>query len=98
MDYEQLKQELRENRVFFYTGVTSYTLGFIEAFMTGIPIVSIGEKLGNHEFYKQQTFEIQEIIENGKEGIVSDDIQELRIPEMFSHPFRKILVTCSENI
>ncbi|RCW50864.1 hypothetical protein [Paenibacillus prosopidis] len=78
--YEQLKQELRENRVFFYTGtqVTSYTLGFIEAFMTGIPIVSIGEKLGNHEFYKQQTFEIQEIIENGKEGFVSDNMLELK--------------------
>lgn len=80
LNYEQLKQELRENRIFFYTGtqVTSYTLGFIESFMTGIPIVSIGEKLGNHQFHKQQTFEIQDIIENGKEGFVSDDILELK--------------------
>ncbi|MFY0784083.1 hypothetical protein AB1K18_28080 [Peribacillus simplex] len=40
-----MKQEMRENRAFFYTGtrITSYTLGFIEAFMTGIPIVSISE-------------------------------------------------------
>lgn len=79
--YEQLKQELKENRVFFYTGtqVTSYTLGFIEAFMTGIPIVSIGEAHGNHQFYKQKTFEIQDMIENGKEGFVSDDLTKLKL-------------------
>ncbi|MBT2618559.1 MULTISPECIES: glycosyltransferase [unclassified Bacillus (in: firmicutes)] len=92
--YEQLKQEMRDNRIFFYTGtqVTSYTLGFIEAFMTGIPIVSIGEKQGNHQFYKQQTFEIQDIIENGKEGYVSDNISELKmyISELMNnHQFAK---------
>ncbi|WP_313802437.1 hypothetical protein [Cytobacillus sp.] len=81
LTYEQLKQELKDNRVIFYTGtqVTSYTLGFIEAFMTGIPIVSIGEKRGNHQFYNQQTFEIQDIIENGKDGYVSDDISTLKM-------------------
>lgn len=45
LSYEQMKQKMRENRAFFYTGtrITSYTLGFIEAFMTGIPIVSVSE-------------------------------------------------------
>ena len=80
LTYERIKEELRNNRVFFYTGtrVTSYTLGFIEAFMTGIPIVSIGEKHGNHDFYKQQTFEIPSIIEHGKDGYVSDHIKMLK--------------------
>ncbi|WP_155816358.1 glycosyltransferase [Bacillus methanolicus] len=81
LTYEQIKQEMRENRAFFYTGtrVTSYTLGFIEAFMTGIPIVSVGETQGNHPSFEQRTFEIHEIIENGKEGFVSDNVLELRI-------------------
>ncbi|MFF2448916.1 glycosyltransferase [Neobacillus sp. NPDC058068] len=78
--YEQMKTEMRENRAFFYTGtrVTSYTLGFIEAFMTGIPIVSVSEIQGNHPFLNQRTFEVHEIIENGKEGFVSDSVLELR--------------------
>lgn len=80
LTYEQMKQELRENRTFFYTGtrITSYTLGFIEAFMTGIPIVSVSEIQGNHPLLKQQTFEVHELIENGKEGFVSDSVLELR--------------------
>ncbi|WP_416829176.1 glycosyltransferase [Ectobacillus polymachus] len=80
LTYEQMKQEMKENRAFFYTGtrVTSYTLGFIEAFMTGIPIVSVSEIQGNHPLYQQRTFEIPEIIENGREGFLSDNIFELR--------------------
>jgi hypothetical protein len=80
LTYEQIKQELRQNRAFFYTGtrITSYTLGFIEAFMTGIPIVSISEMQGNHPLLKQRTFEVHEIIENEKEGFVSDNLLELR--------------------
>ncbi|MFD3448187.1 hypothetical protein ACFDTO_26700 [Microbacteriaceae bacterium 4G12] len=79
LTYEQMKQEMRENRAFFYTGtrVTSYTLGFIEAFMTGIPIVSVSENQGNHPLYQQRTFEIPDIIDNGREGFFSDDMFEL---------------------
>ncbi|MCM3693952.1 glycosyltransferase [Neobacillus niacini] len=80
LTYAQVKQELRENRTYFYTGtrITSYTLGFIEAFMTGIPIVSVSEFQGNHPLLKQRTFEVHEIIENGKEGFVFDSVLELR--------------------
>ena len=79
--YEQMKNEMRENRVFFYTGtrIPSYTLGFIEAFMTGIPIVSVSEIHGNHPLYQQRTFEIHEMIEHGKEGFVSDNPSELNL-------------------
>ena len=81
LDYEQLKKELQDNRVYFYTGTmpASYTLNFIEAFMTGIPIVSIGKKLGN-PFWDSNLdlFEIGDLIENGKEGFVSDDLTNLK--------------------
>ncbi|MFF2290453.1 glycosyltransferase family protein [Peribacillus butanolivorans] len=94
LSYEQMKQEMRENRAFFYTGtrITSYTLGFIEAFMTGIPIVSVSEIQGNYPFLQQRTFEVHEMIENGKEGFVSDSVLELRksLSELLNnHEFAK---------
>ncbi len=41
---EQMQVRLREARAYLYTGTqpASYTLAFIEALMTGIPVVSIG--------------------------------------------------------
>ena len=79
VSHEDLKAMMRFNRVFFYTGTrpASYTLAFIEALMVGMPIVSIGEVNGN-SIYNQQTFEIPSIIENGKDGFFSDDINTLR--------------------
>lgn len=80
LSYDGLKKELRDNRVFFYTGThpASYTLGFIEAMMTGIPIVSIGAALGNSRLFQgQRTFEVPGLIQNGHNGYVSDNIKEL---------------------
>jgi glycosyltransferase involved in cell wall biosynthesis len=79
--YERLKEVMRKNRVFFYTGThpASYTLGFIEAFMTGIPIVAVGPGLGNPQFLPgQYSYEIPGIIENGKDGLWADDPDQLR--------------------
>jgi glycosyltransferase involved in cell wall biosynthesis len=76
LSFEKLKQQLRDNRVYFYTGTmpASYTLNFIEAWMTGIPIVAIGGELGNAPFLeKQYTYEIPFIMKNGVEGFWSDD-------------------------
>lgn len=81
LDYESLKRELRDNRAFFYTGTqpASYTLGFIEAMMTGIPIVALGHKLGNSLFgHEQDTYEVPDIIEDGINGFVSDSIPALK--------------------
>lgn len=80
LSYDLMKRELRENRVFLYTGtrIASYTLGFIEAFMTGIPIVSVGEVAGNNPTLQQKTFEVPELIEHGVDGFVSDDIAAIR--------------------
>jgi hypothetical protein len=80
LSYEDLKRELRDNRVFLYTGTqpASYTLGFIEAMMTGIPIVAVGNDIGNSLFKQEQnTYEIPEIIDSGLSGFVSDSIEVL---------------------
>lgn len=80
-DYEGLKKELRENRAFFYTGTypAAYTLGFIEALMTGIPVVALGEHLGNSPYYlEQRTYEVPDIIRNGENGFIADDLDQLR--------------------
>lgn len=73
LNYEQLKQAYRDHRVFFYTGThpAPYTMAFQEAFMTGMPIVSIGKQLAGYNL------EIPEIIENGVHGFWSDNIREL---------------------
>ena len=80
LSHEDLKTMLRLNRVFLYCGTrpAPYTLGFMEALATGIPVVSIGPKNGNTMF-KQDTFEAHEIIgPNGEAGFWSDNPEELR--------------------
>ena len=44
LPYEEMKAHLRAARCYVYTGTqpASYTLGLIEALMTGVPVVSIG--------------------------------------------------------
>lgn len=73
LSYEQLKQAYRDNRVFFYTGTypAPYTMAFQEAFMTGIPIVSIGRMLAGFDL------EVPEFIENGVTGFTSDNLRQL---------------------
>ncbi|MFH1547074.1 MAG: glycosyltransferase [bacterium] len=74
--YEQLKQEMRDSRVYFYTGThpASYTLNFIEAWMTGIPIVAIGPEHGNAAYLRNHDlYEIPDLIQNGVNGFISDD-------------------------
>ena len=81
LSYEELKDTYRKHRVYFYTGTypASYTLNFIEAFMTGIPVVSIGRDLANIQLFKgMDAFEIDKIIENGVNGYISDSVEELR--------------------
>ena len=80
ISYDQMKSELKQNRVYFYTGTmpASYTLGFIEAWMTGIPVVAIGKGLAYDGFYKQDTYEVEDLIQNNKNGYVSDNIEDLQ--------------------
>lgn len=79
--FEQLQDEMRANRVYFYTGThpASYTLNFMEAWMTGIPIVALGPKHGNASYFRgHDLYEIGDLIENHVSGFVSDDEAELR--------------------
>lgn len=84
----ELMEALRNNLIYFYTGTkpANYTLNFIEAWMTGIPVVAIGPKLGNAFGYN--TYEIQDLIINNVNGFVSDDIEELKsyISMLFANP------------
>lgn len=81
LEYHEQKNVLRNSRVYYYHGTypASYTLSFIEAMMTGIPMVCVGPSFGNGPMFpQQQTYEIPAIIENGHSGFYSDDIQTLR--------------------
>ncbi len=80
LSFEDLKSMLKLNRVYFYLGTrpAPYTLGFMEALMTGIPVVSIGPVFGN-ELYGQKTFEAHEILgDEGKAGFWSDSPEQLK--------------------
>lgn len=81
LNNEEQLERYRTARVYMYHGTypASYTLTIMEAMMTGIPVVSVGPRLGNGPMFTQQeTFEVPEIIENGVSGFVSDNIGELR--------------------
>lgn len=80
--YKELKAAMQDYRVYFYTGTwpASYTLNFIEALMTGMPMVCIGPKKGHpHGWFKgHDLYEIPDIITNGVNGFWSDSQDELR--------------------
>lgn len=87
---EQL-EAFRKNRVYFYHGTypASYTLSFIEAMMTGIPMVCVGPSIGNGPMFAgQRTYEIPDMITNGVNGFVSDDVEVLRdsIKQLIEQP------------
>jgi len=80
--YDELRDHLRKSRVYFYSGTypAPYTLNFMEAWMTGIPVVAVGPALGNSPYEPgQQTYEVPELIENGIDGYYSDHPEELRL-------------------
>lgn len=80
LTYEEMRQKYRDARVYIYTGTqpASYTLNFIEALMTGIPVVAIGPTYANSLNIAGNTYEIPQIINNGVNGFWSDNVDELR--------------------
>lgn len=84
LTYEQMRQKYRESAVYVYTGTqpASYTLNFMEAWMTGIPIVSIGSKMWNSLNLAGDVFEVPELLgsdPNWPAGYFSNYPSELRI-------------------
>ncbi len=80
LSYDELKKKMRDARVYYYAGThpASYTLNFIEAWMTGVPIVALGPVLGNSKIFPGQTYEVADLIRNGETGYVSDDASQRR--------------------
>jgi glycosyltransferase involved in cell wall biosynthesis len=80
--YFMLKRKMQDSRAYVYGGTwpACYTLSFIEAWMTGIPIVALGqdkvENIVGVEGIKY--YEVHELIDNEVNGFVSDDINYLK--------------------
>lgn len=81
LSYDDLKQQYRKADVAVYAGSipASYTLTFIEMMMTGTPMVCLGRFLFNMErhFPDHNLYEVSDIIQDGHNGFVSDDINYL---------------------
>jgi hypothetical protein len=73
LEFFQMQHMLRTARVYLYTGTqpASYTLGLIEAMMTGIPVVSIGPSHMQIFPYGPDLFEGHEIVDGSMKW--SDD-------------------------
>lgn len=84
LTYEQMQQKMRDARVYIYTGTqpASYVLNFIEAWMTGVPVVALGRQhantLSDELNIHADLYEVQDLISNGVTGFCSDSIEELR--------------------
>lgn len=71
LPYEDLLQVYRDHAAYLYTGTkpASYCLNFIEAWMTGIPVVALGPALANGP---EDLYEVSKLISYGKDGYSSD--------------------------
>lgn len=80
LTYDEMKQKYRDAGVYIYTGTqpACYTLNFIEAMMTGVPVVAIGPQHANSLNIAGDTYEIPDIIQNGINGFWSDDLGDLK--------------------
>ncbi len=80
-DYAEIRRKLAAHRCYFYTGTypASYTLGFMEAYMTGTPIVALGRGIGTSPFeLGQDTYEVPDILDKYGGGVYSDNPMELK--------------------
>lgn len=79
--FEKQVSYLKHYGVYFSIGSfpASITYNFIEAWMTGIPVITFGPKIGGakHEG-KPSLYEVPDLIDFGLNGIYSDDLNELK--------------------
>lgn len=79
--WDKQKEEYRNCRVYFSLGSkpAPYTYSFIEAFMTGIPTINFGPKLGDYDHPDYRgSYIVPSIVENGVTGFCSDSEEEIR--------------------
>ena len=86
-----MKALLRTSRVLLYTGTqpASYTLGLIEAMMTGIPVVSIGPEHMRIFPYGPDMFEGHEIAEPYDPLVLHDVLADKELATMMSASARR---------
>jgi len=73
--YEEQKKILCDSKCYFATGThpASYTLNFIEAWLSGIPVVTIGPGYGNAKYFPgHELYEVHQLVQTGVNGFVSD--------------------------
>lgn len=97
IDYASQLIELSKNKAYFYSGTwpASYTLNFIEAWMSGIPVIALGDELASK--VGKFPYEVNSLIKHGETGFCCNNIKELKecIREvMVNVPLRKRI---SEN-
>lgn len=80
--YELMKGQMRDARIFIYGGTwpASYTLSFIEAWMTGMPVVAIGRDLWGHKNHQdtKELYEVPKLISNGDDGFICNSVDKAK--------------------
>jgi hypothetical protein len=78
LSYEDQLIQLSTNSCYFFTGTfpAQYTLSFVEALMTGIPIVSMGKNL-SQSIVSKYPFEVPYILDE-IEGFYGDDVTDIK--------------------
>lgn len=87
VSYEKQLEVYSTNSCYLYTGTypAQYTLNFVEALISGIPIVSIGKKI-SQELIEPYPFEVPELLDDIS-GFYHDDVELIikRIQELLSN-------------
>lgn len=80
LTYEEMRQKYRDSRVYLYLGTqpASYTLTFIEAWMTGIPVIALGPALFESNEISRSLYEIGDLINNFVDGICANEVDVLQ--------------------
>lgn len=78
--YPIQKKIMQSSRAAFYAGTwpASYTLSFMEYWMTGTPVIAISKKLAQPDRFEHLEFyEVDELIDHGVNGFICDTHQEM---------------------
>lgn len=78
--FDEMIADLQACRAYLYTGTypACYTLSFVEAWMTGIPVVALGRGRGSDpQVPGPPLYEIPDLVSHGVDGFFSDDEKEL---------------------
>lgn len=78
LDYKDQLVELSKNKVYLYSGTwpASYTLNFMEAWMSGIPVVALGDELASK--VGKFPYEVSKLIKHGENGFCCNNVAELK--------------------